>query len=88
MDLRRESIKVRKATLANIRKSRPGVRLNEILSTPGRRGVPARLHDGAKANRLERLGSHYRSGRSRNWLKAKNPEAPAVKREAVGLGKR
>jgi hypothetical protein len=24
----------------------------------------------------------YRSGRSRDWLKMKNPDAPAVKREA------
>jgi hypothetical protein len=30
----------------------------------------------------DRLGSPYRSGRSRDWLKMKNPNAPAVKREA------
>jgi len=30
----------------------------------------------------KRLGSPYRSGRSRHWIKVKNPEAPAVKREA------
>ena len=30
----------------------------------------------------KRLGSPYRSGRSPDWLKFKNPEAPAVKREA------
>jgi bifunctional non-homologous end joining protein LigD len=30
----------------------------------------------------KRLGSRYRSGRSADWLKFKNPEAPAVKREA------
>jgi bifunctional non-homologous end joining protein LigD len=30
----------------------------------------------------KRLGSRYRSGRSRDWLKLKNPNAPAVKREA------
>ena len=29
-------------------------------------------------------GSPYRSGRSPDWLKMKNPEAPAVKREAIG----
>ena len=39
------------------------------------------------ASRLEgivpkRLGSRYRSGRTSDWLKFKNPEAPAVKREA------
>jgi hypothetical protein len=30
----------------------------------------------------KRLGSPYRFGRSNDWLKAKNPDAPAVKREA------
>ena len=30
----------------------------------------------------KRLGSRYRSGRSPDWLKFKNPGAPAVKREA------
>jgi len=30
----------------------------------------------------KRLGSPYISGRSRTWLKFKNPMAPAVKREA------
>jgi hypothetical protein len=30
----------------------------------------------------KRLGSRYRSGRSKDWLKFKNPEAPAVRREA------
>jgi bifunctional non-homologous end joining protein LigD len=30
----------------------------------------------------KRLGSRYVSGRSHNWLKMKNPAAPAVRREA------
>jgi ATP-dependent DNA ligase len=30
----------------------------------------------------KRVGSRYRSGRSPDWLKFKNPAAPAVKREA------
>jgi ATP-dependent DNA ligase len=30
----------------------------------------------------KRLGSIYRRGRSPLWLKVKNPNAPAVKREA------
>jgi ATP-dependent DNA ligase len=30
----------------------------------------------------KRLGSRYRSGRSPDWLKFKNPAAPAAKREA------
>jgi bifunctional non-homologous end joining protein LigD len=30
----------------------------------------------------KRVGSRYRSGRSSDWLKFKNPQAPAVSREA------
>jgi ATP-dependent DNA ligase len=83
-DLRREPIEVRKATLASIlRKSRPGVRLNEHLEHP--EGAVVFQH--ACKMRLEgivskRLGSRYRSGRSPDWLKFKNPAAPAVCPEA------
>jgi hypothetical protein len=38
--------------------------------------VPARLQDGAGRHRVKAVG------RSPDWLKFKNPEAPAVKREA------
>jgi ATP-dependent DNA ligase len=31
---------------------------------------------------VSKRSSPYRSGRSEDWLKSKNPEAPAVKREA------
>jgi bifunctional non-homologous end joining protein LigD len=30
----------------------------------------------------KRLGSRYRSGRSPDWIKVKNPAVPAVRREA------
>jgi ATP-dependent DNA ligase len=30
----------------------------------------------------KRKDSPYRSGRSRHWVKSKNPQHPAVKREA------
>jgi len=30
----------------------------------------------------KRLGSPYHSGRSQHWVKSKNPQHPAVKREA------
>ena len=83
-DLRREPIEVRKATLASIlRKSRHG-RAPE--RAPGARlrpdGLPARLQDGLEGIVSKRLGSRYRSGRSPDWLKFKNPAAPAVNREA------
>ena len=65
-DLRREPIEVRKATLASIlRKSRPGVRLNEHLEHP--EGAVVFQHAckmGLEWIVSKRLGSHYRSGRS------------------------
>ena len=83
-DLRREPIEVRKATLASIlRKARQGVRLNEHLEHPD--GITVFQHAckrGLEGIVSKRLGSRYRSGRSPDWLKFKNPAAPAVKREA------
>jgi hypothetical protein len=71
---------VRKATLI-LRKARHGVRLNEHLD-----GLTVVFQHACKMG-LEgivskRLGSRYRSGRSLDWLKFKNPEGPAVRREA------
>jgi ATP-dependent DNA ligase len=83
-DMRREPIEVRKATLASIlRKSRHGLRLNEHLEHP--EGDVVFRHAckmGLEGIVSKRLGSRYRSGRSPDWLKFKNPQAPAVKREA------
>jgi bifunctional non-homologous end joining protein LigD len=83
-DLRRKPIEVRKATLASIlRKSWPGMCLNEHLEHPD--GAVVFQHAckmGLEGIVSKRLGSRYRSGRSPDWLKFKNPEAPAVKREA------
>jgi bifunctional non-homologous end joining protein LigD len=83
-DMRREPIEVRKATLASIlRKSRAGVRLNEHLEHPDGPLVFAHACKlGAEGVVSKRLGSRYRSGRSPDWLKFKNPQAPAVRREA------
>jgi bifunctional non-homologous end joining protein LigD len=65
-DLRREPIEVRKATLASIlRKSPPGVRLNEHLEHP--EGDVVFRHAckmGLEGIVSKRLGSRYRSGRS------------------------
>jgi bifunctional non-homologous end joining protein LigD len=83
-DLRREPLEVRKATLASVlRKARPGVQLNEHLADEDgelvfRHACKMGLEDIVS----KRLGSHYRSGRSPDWLKMKNPAAPAVRREA------
>jgi ATP-dependent DNA ligase len=83
-DLRREPLEVRKATLASVlRKAKPGLVLNEHLEHED--GEVVFRHAcklGLEGIVSKRLGSRYRSGRSPDWLKMKNPEAPAVKREA------
>jgi ATP dependent DNA ligase domain len=73
-DLRREPIGVREATLASIlRKSRPGVRLNEHLEhSEGAVVFQHACKMGLEGIVSKRLGSRYRSGRSLDWLK--NPE--------------
>jgi bifunctional non-homologous end joining protein LigD len=82
-DLRKEPIEVRKATLASIlRKAKHGVRLNEHLEHPeGNVVFQHACKMGLEGIVSKRLGSRYRSGRSPDWLKFKNPVAPAVKRE-------
>jgi ATP-dependent DNA ligase len=81
-DLRREPIETRKATLASVlRGCLPGLRLNEHLAHPGELVFRHACVMGLEGIVSKRLGSMYRSGRSRDWLKFKNPAAPAVKRE-------
>ena len=82
-DLRREPFETRKATLASLpRGSLPGLRLHEHLAYPGDVVFQRACKMGLEGIVSKRLGSRYRSGRSKDWLKFKNPEAPAVKREA------
>ena len=60
----------------------PGVRLKEHIAHP--KSALLFQHAcklGAEGIVSKRLGSRYRSG-APDWLKFKNPEAPAVKREA------
>jgi hypothetical protein len=47
--------------------------------------VPPRPPLGLEGIVSKRLGSPYRSGRSRHWIKSKNPDAPALRREAEEL---
>jgi bifunctional non-homologous end joining protein LigD len=83
-DLRREPLETRKATLASLlRGCRPGVRLNEHLEHNDAAVVFRHACAlGCEGIVSKRLGSIYRSGKCKDWLKFKNPAAPAVKREA------
>jgi ATP-dependent DNA ligase len=83
-DVRRDPLAVRKATLERVLvQAAPGIRFNEHLDHEdgplvfehacklGLEGIVSKWRDSA-----------YSSGRSRHWIKSKNPSAPAVKREA------
>jgi bifunctional non-homologous end joining protein LigD len=82
-DLRREPLEHRKRELARLlRNNKPGLQLNEHIAEPGDIVFRHACALGFEGIVSKRLGSRYRSGRSRDWLKSKNPNAPAVKREA------
>ena len=82
-DLRREPLEVRKATLASIvAKASSGIRFNGHMEGDGPTVFAHACKMGLEGIVSKRLGSRYRSGRSPDWLKMKNPDAPAVKREA------
>jgi bifunctional non-homologous end joining protein LigD len=71
------------ASLARLlRRARAGLVLNEHLDEPGDVVFRHACKMGLEGVVSKRLGSRYRSGRSSGWLEFKNPEAPAVKREA------
>ena len=83
-DLRRAPLEARKRQLAMLlRNARFGLQLNEHLAHED--GAVVFRHAckmGLEGIVSKRLGSSYCSGRSPDWLKMKNPDAPAVRREA------
>jgi ATP-dependent DNA ligase len=82
-DLRRDPLQVRKATLASIvGKARSGLRFNEHIEGDGPTVFAHACQMGLEGIVSKRKDSMYRSGRSPDWLKMKNPNAPAVTREA------
>ena len=89
-DLRRDPLEVRKVTLASIvAKASPGIRFNEHMEGDGPTVFSHACKLGLEGVVSKRKDSAYRSGRSPDWLKMKNSDAPAVKREAEeGLGQR
>jgi bifunctional non-homologous end joining protein LigD len=81
-DLRRDPFQVRKATLASVlAKAGPGIRFNEHIEGDGPTVFAHACKMGLEGIVSKRKDSPYRSGRSLDWLKMKNPTAPAVKRE-------
>ena len=83
-DLRRDPLVVRKATLASVlAKARVGIRYNDHLEfDDGEAVFHHACRMGLEGIVSKRKDSTYRSGRSPDWLKMKNPGCEAVKREA------
>jgi bifunctional non-homologous end joining protein LigD len=82
-DLRREQLERRKAALARLlARAGQGVQLNEHLEAEGPLVFEHACRMGLEGIVSKRKASWYSSGRSRDWVKAKNPKAPAVTRLA------
>jgi bifunctional non-homologous end joining protein LigD len=83
-DLRCEPLEVRKATIASVvAKAGAGIRFNEHLDyDDGAAVFQHTCRTGLEGIVSKRKDSPYRSGRSKDWLKMKNPACEAVKREA------
>jgi bifunctional non-homologous end joining protein LigD len=82
-DFRREPLDLRKATLRSLLvKTGPGLRWNEHIEGDGETIFRHACKLGLEGIVSKRKDSPYRSGRSPDWLKMKNPDAAAVKREA------
>jgi bifunctional non-homologous end joining protein LigD len=82
-DLRRTQLEERKGVLAKlVRKASWAVQVNEHIAERGDIVFRHACKLGFEGIVSKRLGSPYVSGRSRHWIKSKNPAAPAVKREA------
>src|SRR5215467_11843230 len=82
-DLRRDPLEVRKATLASmVAKASSGIRINEHIEGDGPTVFAHACKMGLEGIVSKRKDSAYRSGRSPDWLKMKNPTCAAVTREA------
>src|SRR5438874_5706721 len=88
-DLRRDPLEGRKGTLEiTLAKAGIGIRFNEHMDGDGETVFRHACKLGLEGIVSKRKDSPYRSRRSPDWLKMKNADAPAVKREAEeGWGK-
>src|SRR5262249_14774799 len=81
-DLRREPLDTTKATLASVlRRAAPGLRLNDHIEADGATVFAHACKMGLEGIVSKRKTSTYRSGRSPDWLKSKNPACEAVRRD-------
>jgi bifunctional non-homologous end joining protein LigD len=80
-ELRDEPIESRKATLQQLLgKDRAGLLISQPIDAPADVAFQHICQLGLEGVVSKRLGSRYESGRSSQWLKAINPNAPALQR--------
>src|SRR5262245_51926207 len=80
-DLRRYEWHVRRATLRSlIKRAGPGIRLSEHIDGDGAFAFRHACRMGLEGIVTKRRDKPYRSGRSPDWVKVKNPDAPAASR--------
>jgi bifunctional non-homologous end joining protein LigD len=82
-DLRREPIEHRKAELTRLLDGYwPELTLNAVFEEPCPIVFKYACALGCEGIVSKRRGSRYVAGRTDHWLKVKNPDAPAVRRQA------
>ena len=82
-DTRKLPLLERKAALGKLlRKAKPGIRYSEHLAGDGRVVFDQACKLGLEGIVSKRINSPYRSGKSKTWLKLKNPKAPGYLRHA------
>jgi len=74
--------RLRRARSSARTKAGAGIRFNEHMDGDGKTVFRHACKLGLEGIVSKRRDSSYRSGRSPDWLKMKNADAPAVKREA------
>jgi bifunctional non-homologous end joining protein LigD len=84
-DLRPYEWHVRRATLRSlVKRAGPGIRLSDHLEGDGMAAFRHACRMGLEVIVAKRRDRPYRSGRSTDWIKVKNPDAPAASRVLEG----
>ena len=78
--MRHERLDDRRAKLATLLARPDGIRFSEHMAGDGERMFAHACHLGLEGIVSKRRDAPYRSGRSKTWLKTKNPESPAMQR--------
>ena len=84
-DLRLHPYHERKRRLAKLLTRCPGgIAINEHVEADGAAVFAAACRMGLEGIVSKRINAPYRSGRSNDWIKTKNPDCPAAQRAAQG----